>query len=991
MAEQVDLKSQEDDRAPDMKDWSKHQVREWILTLRDVIDSVAELLVQHDVTGPRLLLLDTDDFKKIGVTFGPAQLLIHARDELVGSKPVPGGACKPYPFGRYDATYRYIKCDILDVIESGPSDLIEPCHEYKAFNNTLDDPTMTRSGEEVIRFVAACMNRCTNGTIHFGIGDEPYFKHGQVLGVVVQDKEAYAQKIHSAIDHFDPKQRTIARLCIRPPRFVEVLNRNDTFSDRYVIEVDIVPDSTMCGDNIFHTFNLKKGKKKGEKQLFFRNGGSSRDLHAAPTSAKLMAEYNQFVDDKSQLVQFRKQAEEKHLNGTKSSTQGFRLSNMITGGSLSLDESCVHYVIVTNKSHPSQLKSLEFIMKLNPLVVLDFDPESAKNGLQYHFKQQSTCNDHSPVHYKITEGVEDIAKKLKLTQTTSWVFCNGRIEDEAPSDIEQWSMDKGSSVQDVVSFFCRKDVLPNKSILVIFLLYSTVSREKHPLVETFRMFHQELKSKEQILCICDNNQAFTSWKNLVDARCGINIAPRCIYELSFAEVNGTILSLSSKKRSSCRFLPCGGGSNVLLEKDSEHALNTLEVLCVNQCEGGKQVKKDIEENFYRGGQVSWWNFYFSEQPGSSSFIKRDKIDLIINTVIPDLASRRKVCVLFNLMHLPGCGGTTLTMNILWDLRHQYRCAVLRDKNADFAEVADQVVKLVMSNQKEKLPCVPVLLMIDDFDEKAKVFDLQRAVDEECTKNIRSKSAQVILLNCMTSESSEQPEQTEETIFIGNTLSEREQKLFADTFYGFMTIKKNLKPEYVEGVVRNTLKSFDINHKHAQLLAVLVWLNKYYKDAFLTVLLIKELLGFQPKPVCVTIKVEEGFGTFSTLIATCSVQGDVKMIHPSVARRCLQELTKTHNVTEEDFTDLLRTLVKPYESMQGKDQLLQKRIRSVIERQSSFQCLCIFPTTRSDWKHFIKWLSQHSRKHRASQRRSQVNKYGPLKSSNRLRKYSETSD
>ncbi|TNN34319.1 hypothetical protein EYF80_055522 [Liparis tanakae] len=70
----------------------------------------------------------------------------------------------------------------------------------------------------------------------------------------------------------------------------------------------------LCGDNIFHTFNLKKGKKKGqgEKLLFFRDGGSSRGLLAPTTSAKPMEGYNQFVADKPQLVQLRKQVEEKH-------------------------------------------------------------------------------------------------------------------------------------------------------------------------------------------------------------------------------------------------------------------------------------------------------------------------------------------------------------------------------------------------------------------------------------------------------------------------------------------------------------------------------------------------------------------------------------------------------------------------------------------------------------------------------------------------------
>ncbi|XP_031725886.1 sterile alpha motif domain-containing protein 9-like isoform X1 [Anarrhichthys ocellatus] len=978
MAHKGKMKSQDEDLPPDIKDWSKHQVREWALKLDDVDDGVAEILLQQDINGPSLLLLDTEDFKKIGVTFGPAKLLIHARDEIMKLKKeeatsatnLPRGACKPYPFCKYDDTYRYMESDILDITESGASDSIEPCHEYKAFNNATDESTMTRLTEEVIRFAAACMNSCTNGTIHFGIGDEPNFRHGQVLGVVVKDREAYAIKLNSAIDYFEHKHKQTAHSCIKPPRFVGVLNRNETSSDKWVIEVDIVPDSTMCEENIYHTFNMdtKKAKKKAKvketataetrpsKQFFVRDGGSSRDLLAPNTSAKPMEEYNQFIAGQAQRAQRRKEAQEKHLNVIKSSTQGSRLSQMITGGSSSLDKSHFEqYVIVTNKSHPIHFESLGFLVELNPIAVLDFDPESAKDGLQCHFEQLSTVNVHLPEQYKITEGVEDIANKLKLTRTTSWVFCNGGIQGEAPSDIDEWLMDKGSSVRDVISFLCRKDVLPNKRFLVIFLLWSTVSKNMDPLVETFSTFWQELRGTEQILCICDNEKAFTSWKNLVDARCGIDIARRCIYELGFTEVNGTVLSLLSKNRRSSRFLPCGGGSNVLLEKKVERDLKTLEVLCVNQCEGGNEDKMVIEENFYKGGQVSWWNFYFSEQPGSTPFIKRDTFDFIKDTVIPDLCSLGKACVSFNLMHVPGCGGTTLAMHTLWTLRHKFRCAVLRDSNADFAEVAGQVVKLLMYDHEEQLPRVPVLLMIDHFDDKEKVFDLQRAIDEECTKkNIQSKSAQVILLNCMTSESSEQTNQTEETVFIGNNLSETEQKLFeeklrdiekkhkdADTFYGFMILKNNpsLNPEYVQGVARKTLKSFNMNQKHAQLLAVLVLLNVYCKRASLSVSLCEDFLGLQPKPVCGTIKVEEGFGKFSTFIATCSVEGKVvfkavKMIHSRIASQCLQELTTTHNVNKAEITDLLLTTDQLYESTQGKDKLLQDVRHILVKRDYS---------------------------------------------------------
>ncbi|KAM8748841.1 sterile alpha motif domain-containing protein 9-like isoform 2-T3 [Acanthopagrus schlegelii] len=980
MADQGEMKSQEEDLSSGIKDWSKHQVRQWALKLDNVDDSVAETLFKQDINGCSLLLLDGTDLKEMGVTFGPAKLVIHARDEVVKLKreePAscrnqPGRPCKPYPFRRYHDPYRYMESSILDITESGASDFIEPCHEYKAFTNTTDETKMNKFTYEVIRFAAACINSRTNGTIHFGIGDKPDFIHGQVLGVVVEDKEAYANELKSAIDgYFEHKHKQTAQMCIKPPRFVGVLNKNMTSSDKCVIEVDIVPDSTICAENIYHTSNMdtKKAKKKAkgketvkpdtkpQKQFFVRDGGSSRDLLAPTTGAKPIVEYSQFVDRIPQLAQLRKQSEEKHLNVIKSSTQGSRLSQMITGGSLSLDKSHFErYVIITNKSHPVQLESLGFLVELNPTAVLDFDPESAKHGLQHHFEQQSTVSVHLPAKYKITEGVEDIANKLELTRNTSWVFCNGGIEHEVPSEIDEWLMDKGASIRDVISFLCRKDVLPNKRFLVIFLLLSTVSEKMDPLVETFSTFFQELKGTEQILCVCDNERAFTSWRDLINARCGIDISRRCIYELSFAEVNGTILSLLSENRRLCRFLPCGGGSKVLLEKKVERSLKTLEVLCVNQCEGGNEDKIEIEENFYKGGKVSWWNFYFSEQPGSTPFIKRDKFDFIMNTIIPDLCSLRKACVLMNLMHVPGCGGTTLAMHTLWSLRDRFRCAVLRDCNADFTEVAEQVVKLLMYDHEEQVPRVPVLLMIDDFDDKEKVFDLQQVIDKECAKkDIQSKSAQVILLNCMTSESTEDTEATEDTVFIGNDLSEKEQEQFdrklveiekthknaQKTFYGFMIMKKNFSTEYVEGVARKTLKSFDINEKHAQLLAVLVVLNIYCKGASLSVSLCEGFLGLQPQPFCGTIKVKDGFRKFSTLISSCSVEGKVvftavKMIHSSIAKHCLQELTTTHKVRKADIADLLLTTNELYESTQGKDKLLQDVHHILVKRFHSLE-------------------------------------------------------
>ncbi|KAJ8012382.1 hypothetical protein DPEC_G00042140 [Dallia pectoralis] len=522
---------------------------------------------------------------------------------------------------------------------------------------------------------------------------------------------------------------------------------------------------------------------------------------------------------------------------------------------------------------------------------------------------------------------------------------------DLPTEIKDWS--KHHVRNWALNMEGVEDVLPHKRFLVVFLLLSTVSEKMDPLLETFSIFLQELGGTEQILCICENEEAFTSWKDLIETRYGLDIKKRSIYELSFAEVNGTILSLWSDNRKSIRFLPCGGGIKVMLKKKVETSLDTLNVLCVNQCEGGNEDKSLIEETFYKGGKVTWWNFYFSEQPGSMPFIKRDKFDFIVNTILPLLSSLRKACVLFNLFHLTGCGGTTLGMHVLWTLKDQYRCAVLKDRTADRGIIAEQVVNLLTYETTEQSARIPVLLMLDNFEEMEDTYDLQQLIEKECVRRkIGCMSPQVILLNCMMTECWEKDESTEDTVFIGNNLSEMEQKQFetkleeiektyknADTFYAFMIMKKNFSPEYIQSVARNTLRGFNISHKQAQLIAVLALLNVYCNGAVLSVSLCEEFLGLQAQQHCGSYDVKAGFGKFSTLVTCCTEEGSVvfeavRMIHSSMAGYCLQELTSTYSATKAAITDLLLTTEIFYECIQGKDKLRKDVHTMLVKRQHS---------------------------------------------------------
>ncbi|XP_062862511.1 sterile alpha motif domain-containing protein 9-like [Trichomycterus rosablanca] len=943
----------------DIKDWKKEHVRDWIHGLPDVDSESANILCNNDITGPSLLLLEKSDLLNIGIKLGPAILIIDKREELksyqVNRQQNPiANLCKPYPFNRFHSAHRYKENSILDVIETGPLNLIEPCHEYKAFvnfNDVTEKDKLNKFTDEVIRFASACMNSRTNGTIHFGVGDLPDYEHGQILGTYVENREAFeTARVEAIKGHFEGNQINVAEKCIKPPRFVEVLDA-DKFLAKYVIEVDVEPLSFICNESSFHVYKInsrkykKSGKGVGAKLYYIRDSSSSRNLLSESSSE----EYRKHIENMPHLSQMRKEAEKKHLTNVKDSVQGSKLCEMLTGGSHSLDKSNFEqYILVTNKSHLVQRESLSFLLDLNLTAVLDFDPESADTGLKKVFEERNT-NVHKPVNYKITEAVEDIACKLKLTRTTSWVFCNGEVNDEQPSDLGNWLREKGSSARDVVSFLCRKEVLPHKKFLVIFTLLSDVTDIHDPLLETFSMFWQELNGTKQILCICENESSYIHWNELINCRYSVDISKRCIYELSLAEINGTVLNLWSENRKLDRFLP-GGCGKVLLPKKVEGSLDTLNVLCVNQCEGGNEDKLQLEESFYKGGKVSWWNFYFSEQAGSVPFIKRDKVDYIIDTMIPDMCSLRKACVRLNVCHITGCGGTTLAMHVLWNVKEKFRCAVLKNNAADYADVAQQVVTLLTFEKNEQQAQLPVLLMIDDFKDINDINDLQQHIETECLKKVVTfRFPQVILLNCMRTDRIEQTEATDDTVFIGNKLSENEKKFFekkleeiekiytnAETFYGFMILKTDFSTKYIQGVVKNTLKGFNFKNKHAQLIAVLVLLECYSKSAGLSVSVCEEFLGPPHSSSC---KVEDGFEKFSTLVTRCLVESSVKfeaikVIHSSVAEHCLEELTDTFNVYKEQIITFLITTDVFYSCIQGKKKLKQDVHNMLVKRSAT---------------------------------------------------------
>ncbi|XP_009510531.2 sterile alpha motif domain-containing protein 9-like [Phalacrocorax carbo] len=882
---------------------------------------------------------------------------------LSSSQHPTGKMCMPYPFDNFSDGTRYIQYNILNVPETGPLNLIDPAHEFKLLTNTekaLEEDIMMKFSNEVFRFAAACMNSRTNGTIHFGVRDNP---HGEIEGIEVTKKEAYVDHFNKFIGkYFISNYTSIAKACIRQPRFVEVLLQNGTPSHRFVIEIDVVPSHCHCGTKYFCTNTYEYDSKCWIKTVFIRDGASSKNI-------KKTKEFETFKGTLTSLADSRKRAEEEHnLKQKKSMNEGLKLVSLLTGNRDSLDSSYYdYYILVTNKCHPSQTSHLDFLQEIKWFAVLDFDSESEMNGVFKTYKKNRNAKPHFPDYYENKVGsASEQAEKLKLHQETNWIFCNGGSDfkgnNELPLDPTSWQRDRAAGVRKMISFLSHKDVKQSGKFLIVFLLLSTVEDPADPLTETFMTFYQELKGLEYIVSICIGAGTYQRWKDLLHAR-GISeeaLSYKCVSNLTLQMVNGTIIKLKSMTHSSERLLPSVGHSTVLLKK-KEDSMAALEILCENECKNTgieedadkfKNFLKEREEDFYRGGKVSWWNFYFASENYTSDFIRRDSYEKLEHLIVSSFNSANQSPVkIINLYHHPGCGGTTLAMHILWDLRKQFRCAVLKNKQSD---LGTQLTTLLTCGANNDTGYLPVLLLVDDFEEEESIYFLQKeiqaAIIEKCIPYVNPL---VIILNCMRSQNPDENSRinSSNSISLKHILSEKEQRAFdqklkyiekvhqnPDNFYAFMIMKKNFDTQYIKKVVKNTLHNLNTASKEAQLVCYLTLLNAYVRTSTVSISLCEEFLGINSREIgCSKDKLIEKMKICSNILIYDQVHEytrykGLRIIHPLIASHCLTELKLTYDLPKSEITLHLLKEDLFYKSSLKQDKLIRDTQTLLITRQ-----------------------------------------------------------
>lgn len=962
--------------------------------------------------GRTLLALNEDFLRtKICMKLGPAHLIIQKRDELINSnqksqmkkKPTSGKKtepeqkevkstsnlpaqiherdqdafkegqkaqeqcvltskedCRPRPFDQDGIDFVYVKHRVMQP-ESGAFNLTSPCHEFKSLSTaaTLDRTRLqAKFAKEVLKFAVGCMNIRSNGTIHFGVMDskeDTNYVHGEIIGIPVKDRDIY-------VDALDYIERSISsdkehvRQCVRPPRFIEVMDQEST-EKLYVVEVDIVPLISIVKNKVYAVrlpnFNESTNKVEFQKETILRRVGSKTE----PVNSQDLGEFYQRVRDRDAL---REEAERSHFLGGPDFCQdlGRKLKMLMTSGKKFIEKE-KWFILVTNKFTPGDLCNSDWLLNMNLFCVFDFDPDSKISGLCSRYLQYHTANMHSLQSYRISGDmtVKEFTSHLHLFEQTSWIFCNGQNDfkgSETPCDEMTWIKTKMTFLRESVSLI-SKQILPKGTFQVIFLLTSPVEK---PLLHTFNEFFTDMEGHDDIICICESPENFQKWQSFAEGSCGTEtLNNSSVVGMKISHINATLQQIQTVKSCVSKHLPVFVKGTCLLEKRIEEQMYTLEILTVNHCDERsedfiKEEKANIEQEFYRGKKVEWLHFWLAEHNYVGEVIKRDAyhdVSTLLNEALKSNADQSPV-ISINIYHHPGSGGSTVARQVLWNNRRDIRCAVVKPSYS-VAYVAQHAVELREHEEKDPQSCLPVLLLIEDSD-KEYHDDLKNELEVAInTKRIQNGILCFILLSCRRSYEPEKKCKQSPLVNVSVThkLSDKEKRKFSgkrvalekqyepEFILTFVLMSEEFNKDYIEEFVTHLLQDIDATSVCTRLIKYVALLNTYVQNSFISRSHCEAMLAL-------TIHMErfhqhefenslspQAKLVFLHLRDEKTHIESIRIIHPLVAKEILQQLLGSQKTQSSLSMDLLSENML-FEHRFGRDEYLSF-LRALFIRRS----------------------------------------------------------
>jgi tetratricopeptide (TPR) repeat protein len=313
------------------------------------------------------------------------------------------------------------------------------------------------------------------------------------------------------------------------------------------------------------------------------------------------------------------------------------------------------YVLVLAPGQFANEEALKHLAWVDWNLVVDFDPDSESKGVL------KRCRDalelRRPIH-RISRGDDVFGNS---SRATFWYFCrgiSGRTDTISLGSYAEWNKAYGKDLERKI----EKLAAASSDPVVLVALWTSPQMEsfvRRLLESSSALFGGRLTSvivteaKEQCLKVADETGATV---------CQIGTR-------HFLEGLSTLQALRRAGTDNVVRLPgCDGVIKEVSSSDLAWFEEDLEIIHLG---AGLSLPNGVnaERDFLRGSPITWFGLGFGAD------VEREKLPAILNCVRRDLENRRIHRI--NLSHRPGAGGSTLARRVVWNLRKDFPCVVLK--------------------------------------------------------------------------------------------------------------------------------------------------------------------------------------------------------------------------------------------------------------------------------------------------------------------------
>ncbi|KAI8772490.1 sterile alpha motif domain-containing protein 9, partial [Biomphalaria glabrata] len=735
--------------------------------------------------------------------------------------------------------FNYIQGRIIDIKKSQVKRKLLPlpyfCLLEEADFQESEESALQMLSSKVIQFTSACLNNSQDGTVYFGIDPETGF----IKGLPVQ-KEKVINSLSYYIDRAFPEVnlKHLVNATTRPTAFIPVFDSSFNSTGKFVIEVDVVASSAFVQNTKVRTklknlSYLPASAKKSRKCGYF-----TFDEYGDPTLVGY-DKLQQFFTQVELEAKLRKAEEETvQLNRPENLRQ--KLLNLLTGGREKLDDVIYPFILLSTVDAKMDknyiLKNMLFIKHLDTDVIFDFDSTGSSKGIYHCYNTLLgelmtvlTLNNFSnPENSKFVDNID--------TDKIPWVFCNGY----EPSLIKalrptEWNKQIRSAFQKALKHF-QKNRSADRILIIICLFskdYETMLEGCEEVLTSF---------PNQWVVFAETEHIAEMWKKEMIQRKKVDekdASDRFVVGMTWEQINDTIEQVTTHADVHGCILPQAVGTFTKPIPDKKlKSWCDVELLSSSDPEVSEDISKKVLEDFYKGDSVDWLNFLLEGQVLLRSHDKKLS-ELVTNALTKEAENKVSTVIIF---HHPGSGATTSAKLVLWKLRKQYRCCVIRRITEDTIQ---QLIEIRNFNEPSASP-KPVLILVDNEDED-KYRQLKQNLELKC-KHLNRENSDIskvffTMLFCIRKASL--PQQVfGHQMLLEQKLTKQEQKTFGkkhkqltseyeknkeniDPKYliSFNILKNDFRPEYIYKSVKEFIEGIR-DEREITLLSYIALLNKY---------------------------------------------------------------------------------------------------------------------------------------------------------------------